>query len=209
MLAWHPSVRLEPPRRRHEKSPVAAGTPVSRWRLPVVLIAAWWITSADSQSFYFPPLQTIVQTFVELWFSPQALVQRGAKPGALLHRLSRGGIPRHRHRRSDRRLAQSAQRARAGAGIPARHSAAGVGAGADPVRRHRRRDEGAGDRVRLHLAGAAQYRRRRARARRGARGDGAQLSDRPVGAAVAFRAARARARRFSPACGSRSRSASS
>ena len=41
--------------------------------LPVTLIAAWWITSADSQSFYFPPLQTILQTFGRLWFSPQAL----------------------------------------------------------------------------------------------------------------------------------------
>jgi ABC-type nitrate/sulfonate/bicarbonate transport system permease component len=40
---------------------------------PVTLIAAWWITSADSQSFYFPPLQTILQTFGKLWFSPQAL----------------------------------------------------------------------------------------------------------------------------------------
>lgn len=41
--------------------------------LPVTLIAAWWITSADSQSFYFPPLQTILQTFVKLWFAPHAL----------------------------------------------------------------------------------------------------------------------------------------
>jgi ABC-type nitrate/sulfonate/bicarbonate transport system permease component len=41
--------------------------------LPAVLIAAWWITSADSQSFYFPPLQAILQTFGKLWFSSQAL----------------------------------------------------------------------------------------------------------------------------------------
>jgi len=40
--------------------------------LPAALIAAWWIASADSQSFYFPPLQTILQTFGRLWFSPQA-----------------------------------------------------------------------------------------------------------------------------------------
>jgi ABC-type nitrate/sulfonate/bicarbonate transport system permease component len=40
---------------------------------PAVLIAAWWIASADSQSFYFPPLQAILQTFGKLWFSPQAL----------------------------------------------------------------------------------------------------------------------------------------
>jgi ABC-type nitrate/sulfonate/bicarbonate transport system permease component len=41
--------------------------------LPAVLIAAWWLSSADSQSFYFPPLQAILQTFGKLWFSAQAL----------------------------------------------------------------------------------------------------------------------------------------
>jgi ABC-type nitrate/sulfonate/bicarbonate transport system permease component len=41
--------------------------------LPAALFATWWITSADSQSFYFPPLQTILQTFVKLWLSPQAV----------------------------------------------------------------------------------------------------------------------------------------
>ena len=40
--------------------------------LPMALIAAWWFGSAGSQSFYFPPLQTILQTFVQLWFSPEA-----------------------------------------------------------------------------------------------------------------------------------------
>jgi ABC-type nitrate/sulfonate/bicarbonate transport system permease component len=41
--------------------------------LPVALVATWWIASADSQSFYFPPLRTILQTFVKLWFSQEAL----------------------------------------------------------------------------------------------------------------------------------------
>jgi ABC-type nitrate/sulfonate/bicarbonate transport system permease component len=41
--------------------------------LPAALIATWWITSAGSESFYFPPLQTIVETFVKLWLSPQAV----------------------------------------------------------------------------------------------------------------------------------------
>jgi ABC-type nitrate/sulfonate/bicarbonate transport system permease component len=41
--------------------------------LPVTLVAVWWFTSADSQSFYFPPLQTILQTFANLWFSAHAL----------------------------------------------------------------------------------------------------------------------------------------
>jgi ABC-type nitrate/sulfonate/bicarbonate transport system permease component len=41
--------------------------------LPAALVAAWWIASAGSQSFYFPPLRTILETFVKLWFSPEAL----------------------------------------------------------------------------------------------------------------------------------------
>jgi ABC-type nitrate/sulfonate/bicarbonate transport system permease component len=41
--------------------------------LPVALIATWWVTSAGSQNFYFPSLQSIVETFGKLWFSPQAL----------------------------------------------------------------------------------------------------------------------------------------
>lgn len=41
--------------------------------LPVVLVAAWWFTSAGSQNFYFPPLQSILQTFGKLWFSPDAV----------------------------------------------------------------------------------------------------------------------------------------
>jgi ABC-type nitrate/sulfonate/bicarbonate transport system permease component len=41
--------------------------------LPVALIAAWWIASAGSANFYFPPLQTIAQTFVEVWVSPRIL----------------------------------------------------------------------------------------------------------------------------------------
>jgi ABC-type nitrate/sulfonate/bicarbonate transport system permease component len=41
--------------------------------LPAALIAAWWLTSADSQSFYFPPLQTILHTFAKLWLSSKAL----------------------------------------------------------------------------------------------------------------------------------------
>jgi len=41
--------------------------------LPAVLIAVWWFTSSGSESFYFPPLATILQTFVDLWLSPQAV----------------------------------------------------------------------------------------------------------------------------------------
>jgi ABC-type nitrate/sulfonate/bicarbonate transport system permease component len=41
--------------------------------LPLVLIAAWWLASAGSQSFYFPPLQTILGNFIGLWHSPDAM----------------------------------------------------------------------------------------------------------------------------------------
>lgn len=41
--------------------------------LPTALVAAWWFASAGSENFYFPPLQTILQTFGKLWFSPDAV----------------------------------------------------------------------------------------------------------------------------------------
>lgn len=36
--------------------------------LPVVLIAAWWFASANSTSFFWPPLSQIVGVFPETWF---------------------------------------------------------------------------------------------------------------------------------------------
>ncbi|SNY62964.1 ABC transporter permease [Paractinoplanes atraurantiacus] len=35
--------------------------------LPVVLIAAWWVASAGSTSFFWPPLRTIVEAFPRTW----------------------------------------------------------------------------------------------------------------------------------------------
>lgn len=35
--------------------------------LPLALVAAWWFASDGSESFYFPPLRTIVETFVPTW----------------------------------------------------------------------------------------------------------------------------------------------
>lgn len=35
--------------------------------LPIVLIALWWILSANSQSFYFPPLSEIFEAFRQDW----------------------------------------------------------------------------------------------------------------------------------------------
>jgi ABC-type nitrate/sulfonate/bicarbonate transport system permease component len=36
--------------------------------LPAVLIAVWWIATAGSTSFYWPPLSTILKTFPGTWF---------------------------------------------------------------------------------------------------------------------------------------------
>ncbi|MFZ0161294.1 MAG: ABC transporter permease [Kineosporiaceae bacterium] len=35
--------------------------------LPIVLLAVWWGASAGSESFYFPPLSTILAVFPETW----------------------------------------------------------------------------------------------------------------------------------------------
>jgi ABC-type nitrate/sulfonate/bicarbonate transport system permease component len=39
--------------------------------LPVVLFALWWVTSASSTDFYFPPLSKIIDSLVEEWFGPR------------------------------------------------------------------------------------------------------------------------------------------
>lgn len=36
--------------------------------LPIALVAAWWFATAGSTSFFFPPLQRIVEVFPETWF---------------------------------------------------------------------------------------------------------------------------------------------
>ncbi|MCZ2816649.1 ABC transporter permease [Modestobacter sp. VKM Ac-2984] len=51
--------------------------PVLRWgrtlgfalTLPVILVTLWWVWSADSTNYYAPPLQTILTTFGDVWFS--------------------------------------------------------------------------------------------------------------------------------------------
>lgn len=39
---------------------------IEAW-LPVALVATWWFASANSTSIYFPPLQTVLERFQELW----------------------------------------------------------------------------------------------------------------------------------------------
>jgi ABC-type nitrate/sulfonate/bicarbonate transport system permease component len=36
--------------------------------LPVVLLAIWWLASAGSTNFFYPPLRDIVEVFPETWF---------------------------------------------------------------------------------------------------------------------------------------------
>lgn len=35
--------------------------------LPVVLFVTWWVASAGSQNFFFPPLRLVLSTFGEVW----------------------------------------------------------------------------------------------------------------------------------------------
>ncbi|MCC5579511.1 ABC transporter permease [Microtetraspora sp. AC03309] len=37
--------------------------------VPVLLVAAWWVATADSTDFFWPPLSQIVGTFGETWFT--------------------------------------------------------------------------------------------------------------------------------------------
>jgi ABC-type nitrate/sulfonate/bicarbonate transport system permease component len=39
--------------------------------LPALLFALWWMSSAGSDDFYFPPLSQIVDRLVEQWFGPR------------------------------------------------------------------------------------------------------------------------------------------
>lgn len=54
--------------------------------LPLVLFTAWWIVSADSANFYFPPLSTILTSLVDEWFGSR--LQEDVLPSLI--RLSLG-----------------------------------------------------------------------------------------------------------------------
>lgn len=41
--------------------------------LPVTIIVTWWLTTAGSDSFYFPSLQHILETFARDWFSDRVV----------------------------------------------------------------------------------------------------------------------------------------
>jgi ABC-type nitrate/sulfonate/bicarbonate transport system permease component len=39
--------------------------------LPAALLALWWLASADSQSYYLPPLRQILEAFAGVWLGPR------------------------------------------------------------------------------------------------------------------------------------------
>ncbi|MCE0537988.1 ABC transporter permease [Kineosporia rhizophila] len=39
--------------------------------LPAVLLALWWVLSANSTNFFFPPLSQILESLVQEWFGPR------------------------------------------------------------------------------------------------------------------------------------------
>lgn len=41
--------------------------------LPALLFTLWWVLSADSENFYFPPLSEIVDALAEEWLGPRLL----------------------------------------------------------------------------------------------------------------------------------------
>jgi len=41
--------------------------------LPIILFALWWVVSANSTSFYFPPLRVIVESLRKEWLGPRLL----------------------------------------------------------------------------------------------------------------------------------------
>ncbi len=52
--------------------------------VPAGLVALWWLVSADSQSFYFPPLSEILQAFSDTWLFERALSDLVPSVGRLL-----------------------------------------------------------------------------------------------------------------------------
>lgn len=62
-------VAAAPRKRRRGWSPAELGRRILlALGLPAVLLAVWWVASAQSESFFFPPLQDILGTFLPTWF---------------------------------------------------------------------------------------------------------------------------------------------
>ncbi len=52
--------------------------------VPIVLLALWWVASANSTNAFFPPLQLILERLVQLVQTPAFLVDVGSSVGNLL-----------------------------------------------------------------------------------------------------------------------------
>lgn len=52
--------------------------------LPVVLVAVWWVTSAGSTSYFYPPLRTIAGQFGTQWLGPRLATDVVPSLGRLL-----------------------------------------------------------------------------------------------------------------------------
>lgn len=50
-----------------------ARSTVATLALPVALLALWWVLSADSESYYLPPLSNILATFDDVWLFSERL----------------------------------------------------------------------------------------------------------------------------------------
>ena len=46
---------------------------LAAFTLPIVLVAAWWVLTDNSTSYFWPPLRTIVEVFPDTWFGDRIL----------------------------------------------------------------------------------------------------------------------------------------
>ncbi|MBF9133083.1 ABC transporter permease subunit [Plantactinospora sp. S1510] len=74
-MSAHSTVR---PGRRSPGAAVGTVARVLRWiaavlGLPVALLALWWVLSADSETFYLPPLAEILAAFDDVWLRSDRL----------------------------------------------------------------------------------------------------------------------------------------
>src|SRR5690625_2045440 len=58
---------LASPRPRAARTRALLGRFAITFGLPIVLILLWWVVSVRSESFFFPPLPDIVETFRQTW----------------------------------------------------------------------------------------------------------------------------------------------
>ena len=134
--------------------------PVLEVLVPLALLGLWAVWSAGSDTFYYPPLSDILETFSETWVFERvgsdvvpSLLRLGAGYAIAIVAADRG---RHPARAQPHR----APRRRADRRVPARDPAARAAAAGDRGDRRRQLDEGGDHRLRVPVAGAAEHDRR-------------------------------------------------